>query len=516
VQRKSIKYLQPINAMNNFIFLGMSTLRIASGLNKSLSLPDNQVVLIGRHKHIKSLTFENQLAEKLNGVDEKIFNAAIKQLQPDSSVPFYLDLAKLISVKDDVSRHNAPSNSVQIFKELSGLKLVSGVKNLSIVIYADYEHVFASVAAVARSFPVFNRKVKKEELESIQVELVVTDGKTLEENDLKFLQTLCDSMRDCARQVDTPCNEFNSEDFAADAIRLVDELNAGVTNIQIKGEDLLKQGFGGIYSVGKAARHPPIFLCFSHKPAGSIESYALVGKGIVYDTGGLSLKTPAIMPTMKLDMAGAAGLLGAFCTLVKSGFKEELHCILCIAENHISPDATKPDDIIKMLSGKFVEVNNTDAEGRLVLADGLFYAKNTLKAKTIIDMATLTGAQSFASGKLHSAILCNNDESEVQILEAGRKSGDLAHPLPYSPELHFADFKSKVADMKNSINDSREGPPSADAGLFIFSHVDFASDVNWIHVDMAYPAFIKDRATAYGVPLISALLSKHTDVNVAK
>jgi len=494
----------------------MSALRVVSGLSKNLRLPGAQVVLVGRHKHITSLKLDNQLAEKLSGVEENVFNAAIKQLKPGSSVPVYLDLAKVIAVKDEVSRHNAPSNSIGIFKEMRGLGLANDIKNLSIVLYADYDHVFSSVAAIARSFPVFNRKAKKDELESIQVEIVVADGKTLEENDLKFLQTLCDSMRDCARQVDTPCSELNSEDFAADAIRLVDELNAGVTNIQIKGEDLLKQGFGGIYNVGKAARHPPIFLCFSHKPAGSTESYALVGKGIVYDTGGLSLKPPSAMSNMKRDMAGAAGLLGAFCTLVKSGFKEELHCILCIAENHISPDATKPDDIIKMLSGKFVEVNNTDAEGRLVLADGLFYAKNTLKAKTIIDMATLTGAQSFASGKLHSAILCNNDDSEVQILQAGRKSGDLAHPLPYSPELHFADFKSTVADMKNSAGAECQGPPTADAGLFIFSHVEFDKDTKWTHIDMASPSFSCDRSTAYGVPLISALLSKHTNVNVAK
>lgn len=121
---------------------------------------------------------------------------------------------------------------------------------------------------------------------------------------------------------------------------------------------MLKQGFGGIYHVGKAARHPPIFLCFSYKPTGSTESYALVGKGIVYDTGGLvfeikayivflglSLKQPTAMSTMKNDMGGAAGLLGAFCTLVKSGFNQEIHCLLCIAENHISPDSTKPDDV---------------------------------------------------------------------------------------------------------------------------------------------------------------------------
>jgi len=170
-----------------------------------------------------------------------------------------------------------------------------------------------------------------------------------------------------------------------------------------------------------------------------------------------------------------------------------------------------------MLSGKFVEVNNTDAEGRLVLADGMYYAKEVLKARTIIDMATLTGAQRYASGAWHAAILSNNDESELEVIKAGKKSGDLVHPLPYTPELHFEDFKSKVADMKNAgPRDGSSGPPTATAGLFVFSHVDFAKDVNWIHVDIAAPAFVQERATAFGTPLVCSLLAKHTDVEVAK
>jgi leucyl aminopeptidase len=107
----------------------------------------------------------------------------------------------------------------------------------------------------------------------------------LTDTDVNFLQALCDALRICARQVDSPANELHSESYAAEAIQLVDELNAGVTKVLIKGEDLKAQGFGGIYNVGKAARNPPIFLCFSHKPEQSTESYALVGKGIVFDTG---------------------------------------------------------------------------------------------------------------------------------------------------------------------------------------------------------------------------------------
>jgi probable aminopeptidase NPEPL1 len=104
-----------------------------------------------------------------------------------------------------------------------------------------------------------------------------------------------------------------------------------------------------------------------------------------------------------------------------------------------------------------VEINNTDAEGRLVLADGIFYAKNILKAKTIIDAATLTGAQSYATGHIHCAVLCNKEASELAMIKAGKKSGDLAHPLPYAPDLHFSDLKSEIADMKNSNLGTMQG-----------------------------------------------------------
>jgi probable aminopeptidase NPEPL1 len=491
--------------------------RIHPGISKgSFKLPDAQVVLVGRHKLLKSLVFDELLSEKLSSVDDKLFNAAIKQLQPEGSVPIYLNLAQVISVKDDVSRGNTPSNSIKIFKELKSLKIANGVKQLSVIIYAEYDHVLGSVSAVARSFPLFSRKTKKGDLESIQIEVVVTDGKSLTDSDVNFLQSLIDSVRIYARQVDSPPNEFHSEAFTDEAIQLVDDLNANVSKKIIKGEELLKQGFGGIYHVGKAAKNPPVFACFSYKPEGSTESYALIGKGIVFDTGGMQIKGKTAMPTMKIDMGGAGSVLASFCALVKSGFKQELHCLLCIAENNISPEANKPDDIITLLSGKSVEINNTDAEGRLVLADGVYYAKNTLKANTIIDIATLTGAQAYASGKLIASVLCNNDESELEMLKAGKKSGDLVHPLPYAPDLHFSDLKSQVADMKNANLGGMEGPPSSIAGLFIASHVDFASDFNWIHVDFAATAFANDRATGFGPALICSFLSKHIDAEVAQ
>ena len=157
------------------------------------------------------------------------------------------------------------------------------------------------------------------------------------------------------------------------------------------------------------------------------------------------------MPGMKRDCGGAAGILGAFYTAAKLGFKQNLHAIFCLAENAVSDRATRPDDIHTLYSGRTVEINNTDAEGRLVVSDGVVYAKKDLKANIILDMCTLTGAQGISTGKYHAAHLTNSEEWEKFCFEAGRASGDLSFPLVYCPELHFSEFSSAVADMKNSV-----------------------------------------------------------------
>jgi probable aminopeptidase NPEPL1 len=152
-----------------------------------------------------------------------------------------------------------------------------------------------------------------------------------------------------------------------------------------------KLGFGGIYGVGKSAATPPALVILSYVPTTASKSIALVGKGIVYDTGGLSLKSTASMCTMKHDMGGAAGVFSAFEIIVKQKINISVYCLLCLAENAIGPNAMRNDDILYMYSGKTVEVNNTDAEGRLVLGDGVSYASKHLNVDVIVDMATLTG-----------------------------------------------------------------------------------------------------------------------------
>jgi probable aminopeptidase NPEPL1 len=206
-------------------------------------------------------------------------------------------------------------------------------------------------------------------------------------------------------------------------------------------------------------------------------------------------------------MGGSAAILAAFEAAVKSGYKQNLHAILCIAENSVDSRSTRPDDILYMHSGKSVEINNTDAEGRLVLADGVSYASKNLRPDLILDMATLTGAQGICTGQKHAAILANDVDLEQKAFLAGQKSGDWTYPILYAPELLKKEFSSDVADMKNSVK-NRANAQSSCAGHFIEDHLDAQFKGKWLHVDIAGPAFNGGRATGFGVAFLLQLLKE--------
>ena len=179
--------------------------------------------------------------------------------------------------------------------------------------------------------------------------------------------------------------------------------------------------------------------------------------------------------------------------------------MLCLAENSISSNATRPDDVHTFLSGKTVEVNNTDAEGRLVLGDGVAYAAKFLEPDVIIDLATLTGAQGIATGQNHAALYASTESIESSCLAAGRASGDLTHALPYAPEFYRAEFKSAVADMKNSVG-NRNNAQASCAAQFIANHIEeyIRQGRDWVHVDMAAPSTdsATERGTGWGVAFL--------------
>lgn len=398
------------------------------------------------------------------------------------------------------SRHNCPTRPDAI-SAIVRRATPSGENIAILVAVGTADEAIAAACAVGRALPAYTRKTSKASRRRriIQVGVIPTDGGTV---DLDEVTAVAEGVRFAARLVDAPTSELDTEAFVDVARETAARVGGEVTVIE--GIALGQGGFGGLWGVGKAATKGPALVMMSRPGEG--RRITLIGKGIVYDTGGLSIKGKTNMPGMKADMGGAAAVLGAFAALCRTNTHHHIDALLCIAENSVGPDSTRPDDILTMYSGRTVEVNNTDAEGRLVLADGMAYAVKHLNPEIIIDLATLTGAQLVATGRRHAACYCNDDGLERTAVEAGRRSGDLVHPLPYVPEFFRREFKSPFADMKNSVKD-RMNASSACAGQFIGEHMgDYAG--KWLHLDIAGPAGEGEYGTGYGVALLVELLSR--------
>ncbi len=250
-------------------------------------------------------------------------------------------------------------------------------------------------------------------------------------------------------------------------------------------KDLKRMGAGGILGVNIGSALEPYLIHLHYKPTGKPKkSVAIVGKGITFDSGGLSLKPAGSMETMKMDMSGAAAVLGVFSQLAKSKPKIEVHGIIATTENMPGGRAYKPGDVLKAINGKTMEVLNTDAEGRLILSDALSYAVQQ-KVDQIIDMATLTGACVVALGSLVSGAMGNDEKLMGQVKEATEIEGERIWELPLVNEYRD-DIKSKVADIKN-IGGGREAG-SIIGGLFL---QEFVGDTPWVHLDIAGPAYLE-------------------------
>ncbi|GFR76493.1 seminal fluid protein [Elysia marginata] len=466
---------------------------------------DKAVLIVGQLKHLVKLKFQDVQCKLGGRVDAETFDTSIGSLHPSPTdqCSLWLNSATVAALPLKCSRHNTPSRCHSMTKLVKNC-LAGGQEY--IVVVCERENVFASGLAVARTLPLYSAKSNSNSSSrKVTVEfLVLEDDRItqLNEEELQCLRVAADGVRLAAKLVDMPCSEMNVHHFVKEAEDVGKELNVSV-NI-IKGDDLAAKGMGGIHGVGRAATSPPAMAILSHIVPNSKETIAWVGKGIVFDTGGLCIKAKAGMCGMKRDCGGAAAVLAAFKTAVKLGFNQTLHAILCLADNAVGPDAQRPDDIVYMYSGRTVEINNTDAEGRLVLGDGVAYAVKDLGCTTIVDMATLTGAQGIATGKYHASILTNNESLETTCWKVGRVCGDLVHPVPFSPEMHSSEFSSAVADMKNSVADRSNAQVSC-AGLFIMSHLGHEFLGSWLHIDMASPAYSGERATGYGVALLAAL-----------
>ncbi|MBI4375613.1 MAG: leucyl aminopeptidase [Elusimicrobia bacterium] len=252
-----------------------------------------------------------------------------------------------------------------------------------------------------------------------------------------------------------------------------------------------EMGMGSFLGVARGSSVDPVFVHLIYKPKGSArKKIGLVGKGITFDSGGLSLKPPTSMETMKLDMAGAATVLSVFKVLPKLAPKVEVHGFCAFTYNMPGPDALKPGDVIRAMNGKTIEVLNTDAEGRLILADALAYASRQ-KLDAIIDLATLTGAIITALGSRVTGAMANDKALLSKLLTASQKTGEMICELPLVKD-YKENIKSPIADLINT------GKPRGEAGSIIGGLFlqEFVDGVPWVHLDIAGTAWT-DAPMAY-------------------
>ncbi len=250
-------------------------------------------------------------------------------------------------------------------------------------------------------------------------------------------------------------------------------------------KELKRMGAGGILGVNVGSAQEPFLIHLHYRPAGKPKkSIALVGKGITFDSGGLSLKPAGSMETMKMDMSGAAAVLGVFSQIQRLKPGVEVHGIIPTTENMPGGRAYKPGDVLTAMNGKTMEVLNTDAEGRLILSDGLSYAVRE-GADEIVDMATLTGACVVALGSLVAGALTNHPPLLERLQAATQAQGEPVWEMPLVKEYR-EDIKSKVADIKN-IGGGREAGTII-GGLFL---QEFVGDTPWVHLDIAGPAYLE-------------------------
>ncbi|MDD5401319.1 MAG: leucyl aminopeptidase [Sulfurimonas sp.] len=302
--------------------------------------------------------------------------------------------------------------------------------------------------------------------------------------------------------------EINPQTLSHVAQKLAYE-NSLECNI-LQEDDLAKENMGAMLAVGRASVHGSTLIHLSYKPANPKKVVTLVGKGLTYDSGGLSLKAATSMVTMKMDKAGACAVLGIIKAVSELKLDIEVHAFIGAVENMVGGNAYKPDDILVSRSKTTIEIRNTDAEGRLVLADVLDYAQDKVKADYIFDFATLTGACMIALGQYTTGLMGHSHKLKHDIGRAGSDSGEMISSLPFNRHLKKL-LKSEIADISNTASKPYGG--AITAGLFLDKFIKDENKNKWMHFDIAGTAYTETPwdcnvygATGAGVRLMSNYL----------
>jgi leucyl aminopeptidase len=329
-------------------------------------------------------------------------------------------------------------------------------------------------------------KGKKKHFAVDALHIVCGDSKLrkLLEDELPRVEALVEGVNVARHWSNEPSNFGTPVFYAEEATRLAKE--AGLKVRVLTEKECQRENMGLFLGVGQGSERESRLVILEHVPAkksSKLKKIALVGKGVTFDSGGISIKPSAFMENMRHDMTGAASVMGAMLIASRWNVPHHVVGVLAFAENMPDGTAIQPGNVLTARSGKTVEIINTDAEGRLVLADALDYVQD-LKPDVVIDLATLTGAVSVALGKICCGLMGNDDALVESIRKAGERAGEKLWQLPLFDE-YLEDIKSEIADLKNSVNDSNGG--TIRGGMFLKQFI--RKGVAWAHLDIAGVAY---------------------------
>ncbi|MEE6281212.1 leucyl aminopeptidase [Georgenia sp. MJ170] len=400
------------------------------------------------------------------------------------------ELAATVVVLTGVGRLTTDAPSAEALRRAAGaaVRSLAGTGDVALALPAESPEQVAAVAegALLGAYR-FDRYRSADPAPVTRLELITSLARTKEAKAaLARAQVVADGVNATRDLVNTAPADLYPETFADDAKAAAKGTKVKVTVLDEKA--LRAGGYGGLIGVGQGSQRPPRLVKLSYAPARAKAHYALVGKGITFDSGGLSLKPAKGMETMKMDMAGAATVLHTVLAAAALELPVQVTGWLALAENMPSGTAQRPSDVITIRGGKTVEVLNTDAEGRLVMADAIVAAREE-SPDAVIDIATLTGAQLVALGSQIGAVMGTEDIRDA-VLAAADVAGEEFWPMPLPTEL-AASLKSQVADLSN-MGDRFGG--MLVAGLFL---KEFVEDTPWAHLDIAGPAFNEGKGRGY-------------------
>jgi len=402
----------------------------------------------------------------------------------DESCVLLPELQKIYVGFEDKNYDCLAIASATAIKKIQSTKFKSAKINLCETLEDNLKAIVEGALLGEYKFTNYKSDSKKKKLD---LSIMVSNKNNKLEKVLEEAKIISKAVNKTRDMVNTTPADFYPEVMANTAKKLAKD--AGI-NFEVHGEKYLdKNGMNAMNSVGRASIHESKLIHLSYKPKEPKAKIVLVGKGLTYDSGGLSLKPSDFMVTMKSDKSGGCAVLSTLWAIAKLELPFEVHGIVGAVENMIGGDAYKPDDVLKAKNGKTIEVRNTDAEGRLVLADCLCYAQDEIKdIDYIFDYATLTGACVVGVGEYTTGIMGNNEILKRNAVLSALKSGELATTLDFNRYLKKT-LKSEIADMSN-IASTRYGG-AITAGMFLDNFIYDENKEKWIHFDIAGPAFVE-------------------------